>query len=79
MKLDVYTKFILTVIAASLLVISLEKTIRPNPALAQGVPKVIIAGIDSTTLIPVRLIGGKSYNLLKVDEDNPLPVAIVTK
>ncbi len=75
MKLDLYTKSVLTVIAAALLWLCAENTVRPRIVSAADVQKVVITGVEgSTTVIPVRLIGGANYDLLKVDSDNPLPV-----
>jgi hypothetical protein len=40
---------------------------------------VIIAGVvdKETMVLPVKIMGGAKFNLLQVDEENPLPVAIV--
>lgn len=79
MKIDLYTKFVLTVIAAALVWLSAENYFHPRTALAQGPQKVIIAGVvdKETMVLPVKIMGGAKFNLLQVDEENPLPVAIV--
>jgi hypothetical protein len=79
MKSDLYTRFILTIIAAALVWLSAENYFHPRTAFAQAPQKVIIAGVidKETMVLPVKIMGGAKYNLLQVDEENPLPVAIV--
>jgi hypothetical protein len=79
MKIDLYTKFVLTVIAAALVLLSAEHYFYPGTAFAQAPQKVIIAGVvdKETMVLPVKIMGGTKYNLLQIDEENPLPVAVV--
>ena len=77
MKADLYTKCVLTVIAAALLWICFGDFSRPVSA--QGPVRVVIDGVGSAVTIPVRLMGGTKYPSLKVDEDNPLAVAVIDK
>jgi hypothetical protein len=83
MKPDLYTKIILTVIAAALLAICAENIVNPREAKAQGPVRVVISDIDLTARMrlvtggpPLRvaLVGGTKYPMLEVDETNPLPV-----
>jgi hypothetical protein len=78
MKLDLYAKSILTLIAAALLWLCFDSVLHPRAAAAQGPVKVIITGVDrETTVLPVKIIGGTKFGLLRVDEANPLAVTIV--
>ena len=79
MKIDLYTKCVLTIIAAALVWLSAENYFHPATALAQTPQKVIIAGVvdKETMVLPVKIMGGAKFNLLQIDEENPLPVAIV--
>jgi hypothetical protein len=76
MKVDLYTKCILTVIACALLWLCFGDFNRPVSA--QGPVRVVIDGVTpSMQPVPVRLIGGTKYNTLAVDEDNPVAVKVV--
>jgi hypothetical protein len=57
MKIDTYTKVVLTVIAAALLWICVENTIFPHSALAQSQPqRVVLVRPDGT---PLRIDSGR--------------------
>jgi hypothetical protein len=80
MKTDLYKNLILTVIAATLIWLAIEREIHPPAALAQDrAVKVVIVGVDEAAEagIPVSLMGGSKYEHLKVATDNPLAVSIV--
>jgi hypothetical protein len=79
MKIDLYTKSVLTVIAAALLWLCVETHFYPRTVAAETLQKVFIAGIadKETMVLPVKIMGGTKFNLLQVEEGNPLPVAIV--
>jgi hypothetical protein len=79
MKIDLYTKSVLTVIAAALLWLGVQNAFNPKPVSAQDRVKVIIAGIDAlvSNELPVKLVGGTKYGTLSVNKDNPLPVSVI--
>ena len=47
MKIDLYTKSVLTIIAACLIALSVHSLFQPSAVMAQQVSRVIIAGIDT--------------------------------
>ena len=61
MQIDLYTKSVLTVIAAALLWLGFQNTFNPKPVSAQDRVRVIIAGIDAlvSNELPVKLVGGR--------------------
>lgn len=76
MKADLYTKCVLTVIAATLLWMCVDSITKPVSA--QGPVRVVIDGANPAMVpVSVRLIGGTRYNVLPVDADNPLAVTAV--
>jgi hypothetical protein len=85
MKVDLYTKSVLTIIAMCLLWLCAESTIRPQTTFAQNQAssRVIIAGIDvpdsafspPSTHLPARIMSLSNY----VTGHNPMPVKIQSK
>jgi hypothetical protein len=47
MKSDLYTKTVLTVIAAALVFLCVQHLLTPSPVLAQQLQKVILVGYDT--------------------------------
>ena len=67
MKTDLYTKSVLTVIAACLLWLAIQNTLFPRPVAAQigaGIQKVVVAGIEAglpvALPVNVRQVGGEN-------------------
>jgi len=46
MKIDVYTKVVLTTIALCLVVLTIERLVAPNPTYAETMPRVIVSGVE---------------------------------
>jgi hypothetical protein len=82
MKIDLYTKTVLTVIAACLLVLCVRPFLQPTTVSAQAPTRVTIMGIDATNPqlrkgIPVDLFGLEAKSLpVSVVGTNPVPVNI---
>lgn len=79
MKTDLYTKSVLTVIAASLLWLAIQNSVFPRPVAAQigtGVQKVVVAGIEAglPVALPVNVRQVGSENI----PDATLPVKVQT-
>jgi hypothetical protein len=77
MKPDLYTKSVLTVIAASLLWICLQNAVSPRAVSAQEPAQVILAGLSKDMLAqgrPTLAVQLEGINIM-----NPLPVRVVTK
>ena len=57
MKIDLYTKIVLTVIAVCLSIIACRTTssTKPAHAISEDAVKVVIAGVSPNLTIPVRL------------------------
>lgn len=79
MKTDLYTKSVLTVIAACLLWLAIQNTVFPRPVAAQigaGIQKVVVAGIEAglpvALPVNVRQVGGENV------PNATLPVKIQT-
>lgn len=79
MKTDLYTKTVLTVIAACLLWLAIENSLFPRPVAAQigsGIQKVVVAGIEAglpvALPVNVRQVGGETV------PDATLPVKVQT-
>jgi hypothetical protein len=51
MQTDLYTKSVLTVIAASLTWLCVQPVFAPTPASAQATQKVVLVGIEGTSLL----------------------------
>jgi len=84
MKVDLYTKIILAVIAGSLIWLCVAPAVRPQTVAAQGPQKVIIVGVQSTGVldagaIPIKIIGGTKYDNLEISRANPLAVEVESK
>jgi hypothetical protein len=82
MRSDLYTKSVLTIIAASLVWLCIQNAVQPRTVSAQEPAKVILAGIElppeantftprSRTTLPVTIEG--------VDSTSPMPVKVVTQ
>jgi hypothetical protein len=79
MKIDLYIKSVLTVIAAALLWLGFQNAFNPKPVSAQDRVRVVISGVDAnvSSSLPVQLVGGTKYKLLDVTKENPLPVSVI--
>lgn len=75
MKTDLYTKCVLTVIAAALLWLGFGDVNRPVSA--QSPVRVFVEGVNPAMIpVPVKLFGGANYGSLAVQGDNPLAVKV---
>lgn len=92
MKIDLYTKVVLTIIALCLVWVCVKDVSVTQTASAQGTQPVSIVGITGGLIIPVGISGIEQYpsapwdplpvsetkNPLPVSETkNPLPVSVV--
>ena len=86
MKVDLYTKSILTIIAACLIALSVQPLFHPPAVMAQQVSRVIIAGIDTQNQqlregVPIYLYNSNPQQATKVNlvtlGGPSLPVSVV--
>src|SRR5437868_4230530 len=81
MRIDFYTKSVLTVIAVSLLFLCARSVITPPSASAQNPQalRVVIAGVDPDGVrdgLPVTIVAGPRAIPVTLNTDAPLPVIV---
>jgi hypothetical protein len=71
MKIDAYTRAVLTVIAICLLWLSVDRLLERTPVYAQGVQRVVLSGVEynvngSPTFVPFRAGSTPNFALVPV-------------
>jgi hypothetical protein len=74
MKIDMYTKAVLTVIAGCLLVLCVKPLWEPKSVAAQAYTRVVIEGLDPASQ---QLQRGLPVNVYGTGTSTPLPVSVV--
>ena len=83
MRIDLYTKTVLTVIAGALLMLCVQNTVSPRRVLAQGIQRVMIVGAagEYPPVFPLRVTlvssDGSPISVLPVYVSNSKPIAVV--